>query len=155
VILEMQQNREAVQSQLTTEGFHMLNQNYLALLGESPAEVLAKACDDPSSLSTADLIILDSYFENIVLSRVSRLYWMTIRGSFVSEEYWKSDLGQWDEVFSTPAGRAWWRATRLSVPVEVKEFGDEVLANWKPRPCIRPKWKTLILEEAAHALDAG
>jgi hypothetical protein len=133
----------------------MLNQNFLAVLGESPAEVLAKACDAPSSLSTADLIILDNYFSNSVISRVSRLYWLSRRGSFVSDEYWKSRLAQWNEVFATPAGRAWWQTTEHSFPAEVKKFGDEVLATWKTGPCISPAWKPLIIEEAGSQSSEG
>ena len=43
VIWELQQNREATQSQLTTEGLHMMNQFHTSVLGEHPADVLAKS----------------------------------------------------------------------------------------------------------------
>ena len=45
VIWELQLNREAIQSQLTTEAFHMINQFHTSTFGDDPAEVLAKACD--------------------------------------------------------------------------------------------------------------
>ena len=150
VVLELQQNQEAAQSQLTSDGFGMLNQSHISMLGESAAEVLAKSCDAPETLTTADLIVLDHYFTDVALTRINRLYSLNRRGSFVSDEYWKSDLGQWNGIFSIPAGRAWFRSGQFSFPDEVRQFGEDVLADWKPAPCISADWKPLIMEETRH-----
>lgn len=145
VIWELQQNREAAQSQLTTEGWHMVNQTSNAMLGESPAKVLAKSCDAPETLTTEDLIVLDQYFSEVLNHRVIRLVSLTKRGSFVSDEYWRSDLGQWHAIFQYPVGRAWWSSKHWKP--DIQKFGDEVLSDWKPKPCTNPDWLTKTLEE--------
>jgi len=56
VIWELQQNREAMQSQLTSDGWQMLTNRNASVLGESPAEALAKGCEAPSTLTAAGWI---------------------------------------------------------------------------------------------------
>ena len=151
VIWELQQNREATQSQLTTEGWHLINQTNTALLGESPADVLAKACDTPDALTTADFIILDYYFSEIINHRIFRLRSLARRGSFYADDYWKTaKIDQWYWIFSSPAGRAWWRTGVFSGNTELRAFGDDVLRNWTAKPCVDPQWKSFVLEETSR-----
>ena len=154
VILELQQNRELAQSQLTSDGFGMISQARTSILGESPAEALAKACDNPESLSTADYIVLKHYFEGILSDSVGRLYWLSRRGSFVSDDYWKTGSNaELRLIFGNPAGRAWWRQANL-IPPEIKSVGDELLNARQPRPCISSGWKRLTVEEASRSVGA-
>ncbi|MGK0223849.1 MAG: hypothetical protein ACI9ON_003096 [Limisphaerales bacterium] len=53
-----------------------------AMYGERVAEVIAKACFEPSSLSNAELFILDRYFEN----RLDRVFQVLWQGNFSDEQ---------------------------------------------------------------------
>ena len=48
VMFELQQNREAITSQLSSEGVQIVSQMSSSVLGDQPAEALAKACENPS-----------------------------------------------------------------------------------------------------------
>ena len=48
LIWELQQNREAIRSQLTSDGFIHVGQQHATIMGEDLALVIAKACENPS-----------------------------------------------------------------------------------------------------------
>ena len=153
VVWELQQNREATQSQLTTEGWHMMNQFHTSVLGEQPAEVLAKSCDAPDTLTTADFIILDHYFSELLSHRTLRLKSLSERGSFFSSEYWKTVPG-WYWIFSTPAGRAWWRWASPGFDAEIRAVGNEAMSNRRWLDCDYSEWGLLISEERKNQTPA-
>lgn len=153
VVLELEQNREAMQAQLTNDGYQMLVQTQSSLLGESPVDVLAKACDAPDTLTTADFILLDRYYFQLVQTQVSRLQHLGSRGrAFYPPDYWKTMIGPWRAIFSTSVGREWWRTGKFEP--EIRALGDEVLAHW-PRDnrglgqasaCDFSAWKAAIAQ---------
>lgn len=147
VVWELQQNREATRSQLSTEGWHMMNQFHSSMLGEAPAAVLARSCDAPEALTTADFIVLDHYFSELLNHRIIRLKHLSERGSsFFSSDYWKTASG-WYWMFSSAAGRAWWRWSSGDFDVEVREVGDQALAKREKTNCDYALWAELISEE--------
>ena len=73
------------------------------MYGEQVAEVVAKACFEPSALSNAELFILDRYFSNRVI-RVFQMFWQS---NFMDEPTW-----DWRATASL------WLKTILSFPQE-------------------------------------
>lgn len=81
VIFELQQNREATMSQLSSDYYQILVQHNSAAFGENLADSLAKACNDPEGLTHAEHIVLEAYYSQLI-SGVQRLYYLSQRGSF-------------------------------------------------------------------------
>lgn len=75
-----------------------------AMYGERAAEVVAKACFEPSSLSNAELYILDRYFEN----RIDRVWQALWQGNFSDDQEWKKVATIWlQTIVSYPQGEAY------------------------------------------------
>ena len=86
-------------------------------MGESPAEIVAKALDQPDSLTTDEMLILEFYLNNYLE------YWATIKrfadDGLVPESRWREhfdqDLGGANfsgmtYYFGNPVAQAWWDA---------------------------------------------
>ena len=77
-----------------------------AMYGERAAEVVAKACFEPNSLSNAELFILDRYFEN----RVHRVFQVLWQGKFSSDLGWEQIATVWlRTILSYPQGEIYLR----------------------------------------------
>ncbi len=127
VVWELQQNREAFQSQLTSDAFHNMSQRNITLLGEQPTKVLAKACDAPDSLTRAELRILKAFYMEH-LNSLRRLYVIAGRGGYYDVEYWKRYPSDITVIFETEVGKSFWRTMTGWLEPDVKRFGDELLA---------------------------
>jgi hypothetical protein len=130
VVWELKQNREATTSQLTIDGIQFAAQQDLALFGEEPSEVLAKACFNPDQLTDADLFRLNGIY-TLRLYSVDRLISLTERGSFYEDGYWKVYAdAHFALIFNTSVGRNYWLRFRESWPRdELVKYGDELLAK--------------------------
>jgi hypothetical protein len=147
VILELQQNREATMSQLSSEAFQMISQFHTSVLGDQPAEALAKACEQPKELTTEELVVLDHYYSDLVF-RTTRVRRLGQRGGFYGEDEWKNNVGQWNLMFETPAGRAYWKT--FPHDSDLREVGDQILASWNCPTCssLYASWRDQIGKEA-------
>ena len=135
VIWELKQGRDAAKSQLSSDGYLLISQTNVAMLGEDPAAVLAKACNSPDELTTSELILLDNYYYE-VLNRITRLVTLSERGSFYTDDYWKDYLGQLNQLFQSHAGRAYWRTVATYLPPKVRTVGNNRLASWDRPSCV-------------------
>jgi len=127
VVWELRQNRDAFQSQLTSDGYHNISQRNIALLGERPADVLAKACDSPESLTKSELRILEAFYVDN-LNSLRRSYVLARRGDYYDVDYWKRYPSDITIMFETKVGISFWRTMTGWVEPEIKHFGDELLA---------------------------
>ncbi len=147
VILELQQNRDAVRSQLSSDGFQIYTDFGTAVLGENAAEVIAKACESPTELTAPDLVILDFFYSELE-RRTLRLKTLEERGGFYGDEWKTNELGNWTMLFETPVGRARWK---LPIPrdQEIQVAGDMLLENWTLPDCttLYHKWREQIAQE--------
>ncbi len=135
VVWELQQARELAFAQLAVDAHAIDVQEVVALLGESPAEVLAKSCD-AETLSKTELEVLHASFQIDVL-RASRLRWINESGygEFEWEEGAKISFLR---VFDSQRGRDWWRdstETMLGGGAEIINFGNSVLSKLGPPAC--------------------
>ena len=136
VVWELQQSREATMSQLSSDHYQISSQQRAALYGEDAADVLAKACESPNDLSHAEFLILDAIY-NDALSRLERMFILSKRGSFYTDEYWRDRIGNLDMLFMSHSGRAYWHTIAKNfVSTEIREAGDAYLANWDRPNCV-------------------
>ena len=136
VVWELQQNREAFQSQLTSDAYQNISQRNIALLGENPTEVLAKACDAPDSLTRAELRILDAFYMDN-LNSLRRSYVIARRGDYYDVDYWKRYPYDITVMFETQVGISFWRTMTGWLEPDIKRFGDELLATGDFTSCTK------------------
>ena len=146
VVWELQQNREATTSQLTSDGFVFHSAANLALMGEQTAEVLAKACDSPNNLSRADYYVLDAYYSE-VLNRSRRIVVLQQRGSFYEEAVSSIGVGLAYLLDSAP-GRAYLKMSARR-DTELSELIQNRLKNWDGTTCAAyfGEWLDLVDSE--------
>jgi len=133
VAWELEQNRELVRLEMFSEGTIANRATDLALSGENPAVVLAKACEGSAPLSTEDLMILNFVFTE-TLDSIRRM--RLLESGLYPEDAWQGSLlnnGGFEFIFSMAAGRAWWQ-TFDPLPV-MREPVDAYLAQLGPPDC--------------------
>ena len=120
------------------------------MLGESPADIIAKATDDPESLSTAELFILESYL-NSYLDQWFQIKLQADLG-LVPEDRWRLDR-YWTTsedtyhmyVFGNQVSQAWWDVTSESggwrehreffeaANTAIRRVDPNAMSNWHAR----------------------
>ncbi len=87
----------------------LIERNFI-MMGESPADALARAIDDPDSLTTSDFIVLHSYLSSYI-EYWNRAKTMSDEGLF-EEARWRqhfdSDGQPLIQYFGTEFGKAYW-----------------------------------------------
>ena len=131
VLYELQQGRQIAGADLVSQQYDAISAHYDTMLGEASAEVLAKACSAPETLSPAEQRILNAYF-NAQFVTVRRMRALAEQGDFTSSSlYWESwATGLLQINLGYPDGQHWWARTRrfyLSIYPDVVELGDELL----------------------------
>ncbi len=129
VIWELNQGRQIAVAQQVESGFDHFANQLLTQMGEDPAGSIAKACDEPDSLTTRDMIVLSAYHTAIV-NRVRRGLVISKHSEIVGERWsdWTANFGV---IFSTEYGRWWWRNS-IWEP-EIMEAGSRWLSE-NPAP---------------------
>ncbi len=129
VIWELQQARELTQAQLTSEGWARLSERNMAIVGENGAEVLAKACDQPSALTSTDVRIMEAITHDR-LSAISRIHALNLDAGLYTgagADWTRFSEQTFSDIFATEFGRGWWNATRHRWAPEIAELGDRYL----------------------------
>ena len=106
VILELRQVQTLARAQLTSDAVATNNSIHTAMLGESAAEVVEKACLKPESLTLRDSVILDAYyFANANI--LARLALHTDRDGVYPEGYWQENMFYLYPILNSHYGREW------------------------------------------------
>lgn len=129
VAYELEQSREIAEAQLLSDGFAAHAGRDHAMLGENPAQTLAKACSDPGDLTADDLVILHSYYYNQLSVALRSRAIAAQTAVFGSPEDLRYE-SRFGHIFETPYGRYWWgeaRAVFLAVDPGLAAQGDSVL----------------------------
>jgi hypothetical protein len=125
VLWELRQAKSLTLAELTSQAFSEQMEEARTVMGEHPATAIAKACNDPESVTKDDLIVLQAYYGS-VMSQIWRLR--------ILEDV--EDFGvQWQSIaregliglLSTEHGR-WWFAENVARDAELAAIGDEILA---------------------------
>ena len=132
VVWELRQSQDIAEAQMLTDNFNNNTQLWAAAHGENVAEVLAKACTAPESMTDGEMAAL-SYLNQINVGLVTRAY--------LVEQTTGLNEGQWQQiaiptfmtVFSNTAGREWWKVAAnsgasVAFPA-VRDLGDSILQS--------------------------
>ncbi|MCZ6657521.1 MAG: hypothetical protein O7C67_09510 [Gammaproteobacteria bacterium] len=119
VLVGVQINQTTELTRLQIENEWRINnwERQFVMMGESPAEVVAKAIDQPNSFTTSELLILENYLNHYLE------YWATVKqfadDGLVPESRWRDhfdyDVGptgfsEMTYYFGNPVAQAWWDA---------------------------------------------
>ena len=102
------------------------------MLGEHADRAVAKACDEPDSLTTEDMFVLDHFYTEVL----NNMRW----GFFVDEaatDLMVADWRRWTVnfyvIFGTEYGRWWWQMSEWEP--EIMEAGNRFLAELDAPNC--------------------
>ena len=108
VVYELNQSKQLAWAQFSQESTQRLTSIQIAMMGEDPREVLAKAALHPADLNERDVVALDAYYESIMDGWFSLQLYSQIADI---ETPWRLVVA--DSVrrdFSSEPGRRWLRA---------------------------------------------
>jgi hypothetical protein len=135
VVWELQQSRDAILSQLSSEYYQIRAQERSAVFGEDAANALAKACNRPADLSESELVVLDHVYGGRI-AQIERMMRLRDRGGFYAGDTWKQGLPILDALFRSHAGRAYWASVASQyVAPELAVAGTEYLSSWDKLTC--------------------
>lgn len=145
VILEFRQSRNVAHAQLTSDGFAQYDQVLISQMGESPAMVLAKSCQNPQSLTDEELMVLDAFF-NAITAGVQRAYTITERSGLYEEYLPYVVRTNLPTILGSVAGRAWWEGVKEWYP-DLQAAGDAVMQATPPvGECWINSWRQRIAD---------
>ena len=145
VFWELQQSRDVATAQLTSDGFVQYSNVLAAQMGEALPLAIEKACEEPDSLSGRDLVSLNGYFSALIDTPL-RFFRIEDRTGFFEGTWQGVGRVEFGIVFSTSAGRAWWRAQESQTwPTPLREFGNALLAQRTSRSgdCWIERWRAV------------
>ena len=133
VVWELQQARELAEYDMMQRDFAQSIENYRVAMGEAPMAVVAKACVGAEPLSEEDYLILDAYFDTMLLQTVSGLVLYERMGADVPG--WRSiAANNFRKIFSTDQGRNWFKHVAENTKTtsnpnirSIVSFGQDVL----------------------------
>jgi hypothetical protein len=138
VIWELQITRQASVDMYALKTVSDDSADTSSMYGEPGAEVMAKACCEPSSLSNAELFIVTKYFDN----RVNRKFQALWQSNFNGDENWKLVTQGWlYDLLSYPQGELYLQRfidLQGGIETELVQFFEEVIAEGNYGTC--SKW---------------
>jgi len=107
--IQVRQNTRHVRAQMGHDGWIATAGDDIAMMGDDPAEALAKAELAEEPLTARDLKIVDAYFKSMVM-HMARVEHMNSQGLeiYTAEQTARAFVYQ----FNCIAGRAWWESNR-------------------------------------------
>ena len=137
--VQVQQTRDLTRLQMRLEREESNQQMEQGMLGEEPSVAWAKSIRDPSSLSDAEVKIVDSYLIN-QLNVWSRTVIMERAGLVERGELERLIRQNAWFFFGNPFAKRWWRSMRDSgdwgpnlsrlLDAQIAQLGDDINARW-------------------------
>ena len=112
VAIQIRQSSEIAHAQIVSDGFAIVNDIKLAIAGEEPGIVLAKAIAHPEELSDEEMVKVNALLSAHWYTRIRTEYLSDKGFSFGTPETYGQ--GTVSEFLDNPYGLAWW---------EEKKFG--------------------------------
>jgi hypothetical protein len=161
--VQIQQATELTRLQMENEWrVNSWQQKEFTMMGESPAQIVAKATDSPGSLTTEELLIFETYLNSYLE------YWSTMKvfsdEGLVPEDRWREPFN-WVEgpeeysgmtyYFGNHVAQAWWDAVAESggwrVDPEFFEAANKAIRRVDPNELV--KWQDLIRLKLAQRVS--
>ena len=110
--IQVRQNTRHIRAQMGHDGWLSTAADDIAVMGDDPAETLAKVELGDEPLTGRDLKIVDSYFKALVM-HMARVEHMNSQGLeiYTAEQTARAFVYQ----FNCTAGRAWWETNRAYI----------------------------------------
>ncbi len=108
VVYELNQSRDLAFGEMINGEYSMINDRYLAAMGDAPHHAFAKAAFDPSTITSQDAVVLDAYYNAVIYG-----WYKVIRMTETTgiERDWRGTVSNSArETFTTEPGRRWLRA---------------------------------------------
>ncbi len=102
VAFQIAQQEDIAQTEVQGELFSEVTAHYQNLAGENPAISIARAIDEPVSLSTEDHVVLF----NLYMAEFSKAM---RQESMPGYKLSRSAVARWSGLVSNPYGYAWWK----------------------------------------------
>ncbi len=126
VAVQINQNTQITQAQIANDYYLADMQLELAMMGENPAESLAKAVYTPDELTELDRVVLDRYF-NYGLVQLGRLRKMDELG--LAPEGWEDRIAYLEWHLGNEVGRRWWATSRQTYSDDFRRKVDAIMAR--------------------------
>ena len=125
VVYELNLSKQLAFTELISEGFTESMDNHRTLMGENAAEVIARSCTDPDSITHHDFVILSAYY-SAETEQIYRLRILELVADFGVE--WE-DIAEtkFMTLLSTQHGRRWYEVN-LRLDPDLQRIGDRVYA---------------------------
>ena len=132
VVWELQQAREIAKIQSVSDAMAAYSQRVQAMMGEESAVAVARACDEPDSLTTEDMIVL-AHFYTEVLNNMRWHFSLQEVSDDLAVFDWQRWSANFANIFATEYGRWWWQMG--SREPEITEVGNRILADLDAPNC--------------------
>ena len=139
VAVQVQQTRDLTRLQMRLELLGSFQQLEQGMLGEDPSVAWAKSIRDPSSLSDAEVKVVDSYLVS-QLNQWNRLVSMEEAGLVEIGALERSIRSDTWFYFGNPFARRWWRSMRdhgewdpdlvRLLDAEISRIDDDINERW-------------------------
>ena len=129
IVVEIRQNSDLVRAQLISESTDGWSDFSYSVYDEDIAEALAKVYEDPTALTTAELIKLDHYMWASV-SQISREIHLNEMGLLPSWSQFSSDDA--DLTFGNRFALSWFIENKDSLNIEMAEYMDQYMNEISP-----------------------
>ena len=142
VIWELKQAQQIAEAQIAFDSYALAVEINDAIFGENAADVLAKACEAPTSLTSGEWVILDSYYRNRISIGASPKLILELAdlSGQTAEVFELLQTGVLSEIFSTAPGRAWFVAKYREREGETAKEGEALLKSIGP-VSYKPKYE--------------
>jgi hypothetical protein len=129
VAYELRQEHELVRAQLGGESVRAFEDINRSVQDETTSRAIARACESPLDMSTQDHVILDGFFNEVIVGVLAREVYMQERGMF------EDDLQQYaawvaEFIFVCEYGRAWYVENRDEIVPEHLPLLDRELDRY-------------------------
>ena len=126
LIFELNQASNLTRAQLYDGAYDAAVTRNLTLVGESPAEILAKAMYAPETLNETDAVTLNQFYNSLLTSWYRN---KDERGIGYFGSYYAFVVKAEAYLLNTIPGRAWWDSVRNLNEPAIRDIVDEYLAN--------------------------
>ena len=125
VAYELKQTKDLAQAQIMDQTYTDLRSSSQNLMGENPSVSIVKACYNPSELTHEDVVVLNGYLSEQRV-QIVRWYMLDQVGDFGIN--WRvAGLEPYRTIFATEFGRAWFDRVKTLMPLEIAQYGEELL----------------------------
>jgi len=124
LIYEVNQANLHTRAQLADSSFNMGYSQITSIMGENPSAVIAKAVEEPKSLTLSERVVIDAYHQTIYVDLEHR-YVLAQMGIF--DDTWTISAKSYAQQLAYPAGRIWWTRKRGTSPPDLRDVIDEAI----------------------------